>query len=201
MSESDGERGRTGVAGRPRSAAVDRVIAETALNLLGERGPAGVTIEGVAHHSGVAKTTIYRRYRNRRELLRASLRFVVDAPQPPATLPTADRLVMLLEQFRQGLEEVVGLRAVATLLLETDDPEFADAFRQYALAPRLRLLQQVFQDGVARGELRSDVDYERVGDMLIGSYFARCAIEGRVGGDWSRSVVALILPSIALRSM
>jgi AcrR family transcriptional regulator len=43
------------------------------LALLREGGPAAVTMEGVATHAGVAKTSIYRRYRNRGELLTAVL--------------------------------------------------------------------------------------------------------------------------------
>jgi len=183
--------------GRPRSGEVDRAIVAAALRLLGERGPARVTVEGVAEYSGVAKTTIYRRYRNRRELLRASLRFVADLPKPSAELPTPERLVVLLEQFREGLEEVVGLRVVATLFLEADDPEFAETFRRYVLTPRLNLLLRVFQDGVAAGELRPGVDYRRVVDMLVGSYFARFAIDGAVARDWPRSVLSLVLPLIA----
>jgi AcrR family transcriptional regulator len=155
-----------------------------------------VTIEGVAESSGVAKTTIYRRYRNRRDLLRAALRSVADVPPPPSDLPAVDRLVMLLDQFQWGMEEVFGLRVVATLLLEADDPEFAETFRACVLTPRLELLFGVCQEGVDAGQLRAGVDYRRVIDLLVGSYFARHAIDGWVERGWSRAVVALLLPSI-----
>ncbi len=200
MSEPNDDRvpTKTSSAGRPRSGEADRAITAAALRLLAERGPARVTVEGVAEYSGVAKTTIYRRYRNRRELLHASLRSVAELPEPSPLLPTADRLVVLLEQFRQGVESV-GLRVVATLFLEAEDPEFAETFRQCVLAPRLELLHRVFQDGVAAGELRPDADYRRVGDLLFGSYFARFAIEGGVDEEWARAVVALALPLVARR--
>lgn len=167
-----------------------------ALRLLAERGPARVTIESVADCSGVAKTTIYRRFRNRRELLRHALHSVAAIPEPAADLPIVERVIVLLDQFRLGIEEVVGLRVVATLLLEADDPEFADTFRAQVLAPRLELLLRVFQEGVAAGELRAEVDYRRVVDLLVGSYFARHAIDGGVERDWPRSALDLVLPTI-----
>ena len=41
----------------------DERITAAALDLLRTQGPAAVTVEAVAARSGVAKTTIYRRYR------------------------------------------------------------------------------------------------------------------------------------------
>lgn len=155
-----------------------------------------MTIERVAECSGAAKTTIYRRYRNRRELLRASLRAIIDVPPPPSGLPATERLVTLLEQFQWGMEEVFGLRVVASLLMDSDDPEFAETFRACVLRPRLDLLSRVCQDGVEAGEFRSGIDYRRVLDLLIGSYFARHGIDGSVDREWAREVVALLLPSI-----
>ena len=57
---------------------------------------------------------------------------------------------------------------------------------------------RVCRDGVAAGELRADVDYRRVIDLLVGSYFARHAIDGRVEPGWASAVVALVLPSVVV---
>ena len=48
---------------------VEDRIDESTLRLLRTNGPRSVTVEGVAAASGVAKTTIYRRYRDRRDIL------------------------------------------------------------------------------------------------------------------------------------
>src|SRR5262245_44560170 len=54
---------------RPRRRArSDQAILEAARALLAEVGVRGLTIEGVAARSGVAKTTIYRRWRDKDEL-------------------------------------------------------------------------------------------------------------------------------------
>ena len=55
--------GRSGAPrGRPRSEQADRAIMAAALELLAERGLAGMSIEEVAARAGVGKATIYRRW-------------------------------------------------------------------------------------------------------------------------------------------
>ena len=44
--------------GRPRDAAIDPVVLDTTIRLLGERGYAGLRINDIAEASGAAKTTI-----------------------------------------------------------------------------------------------------------------------------------------------
>ena len=48
--------------GRPRSEQADRAIMAAALELLAERGIAGMSIEEVASRAGVGKATVYRRW-------------------------------------------------------------------------------------------------------------------------------------------
>ncbi|MFD0336485.1 TetR/AcrR family transcriptional regulator [Streptomyces erythrogriseus] len=130
---------------------MSREIVLAALALLREKGPTGVTMEAVAQRSGVAKTTIYRRYKNRYELLRSSLAFVEDIPEPPRGIPTRERLKNLLEQFRRGVEDVVGLRALAAVLHGDEDPEFTQAFRETILRPRLDVMLGALRTGEAEG--------------------------------------------------
>ncbi len=54
---------------RLKRAEVDRAIREATSALLSEVGYARLTVEGVAARSGVAKTTIYRRWPSKAELV------------------------------------------------------------------------------------------------------------------------------------
>jgi AcrR family transcriptional regulator len=182
--------------GRPRSEQISREIMRAALTLLRERGPQGVTMEAVSQYSGSAKTTIYRRYKNRYELLRALLSFVEDIPEPPSGMPVRERLAYLLQQFRHGLEEVVGLRSLAALLPGDEDPEFTRAFRESILRPRLDVVLETLRDGVADGELRADADYETVVSMMAGSFIARSALHGTAPADWADAVLDAVWPAI-----
>ena len=65
---------------------VEDGIAESTLHLLRTGGPRAVTVEAVAAHSGIAKTTIYRRHPNRRDMLSSALSQVASpAPLEPQT--------------------------------------------------------------------------------------------------------------------
>ncbi|MFD6418212.1 TetR/AcrR family transcriptional regulator [Streptomyces sp. NPDC060194] len=183
--------------GRPRSAEVSREIVGAALQLLRERGPQGVTMEAVAQQSGSAKTTVYRRYRDRYALLRAALDFVEGMPEPPAELSTRERLGFLLGQFRHGLEDVVGMRAVAALLRGDEDPEFSRAFRESVLQPRIDVLLAALRDGIAAGDLRADLDCPTVVSMLAGSFIARSAMQGAVPADWADTVLDTLWPAVS----
>jgi AcrR family transcriptional regulator len=56
-----------------RRARSEQAILEATRALLAEVGVRGLTIEGVAARSGVAKTTIYRRWRDKDELALAAV--------------------------------------------------------------------------------------------------------------------------------
>ena len=55
--------------GRPRDPSVDQAILRAALELFIEHGIAGASIEKIAKHAGVAKTSIYRRWTTREALI------------------------------------------------------------------------------------------------------------------------------------
>src|SRR3954470_13356031 len=74
----------------PRRGRSDERISQATLRLLQEGGPQAVTVEGVASLSGVAKTTIYRRFANRREMLQSALVGLTDAPEPAPDVPTRE---------------------------------------------------------------------------------------------------------------
>ena len=73
-------------------------------------GPRSVTVEGVAAASGVAKTTIYRRYRDRRDVLSTALsRLASPAPAGSADGHPPDRLRWLIRHAVETIEDGVGL--------------------------------------------------------------------------------------------
>ena len=65
--------------GRPRSTEADEAILEAAVDLFAEGGFDGLTMEGVAARADVGKTTIYRRYPCKVDLVIAASRcFALD---------------------------------------------------------------------------------------------------------------------------
>jgi AcrR family transcriptional regulator len=72
------------VMGRPRDSNRDLAILDATLSLLAEVGYEQLSMEAVAERSGAAKTTIYRRYRDKAALVAAAVERRVPAkpPQP-----------------------------------------------------------------------------------------------------------------------
>src|SRR5713226_1023214 len=69
--------------GRPRRLATEHAILKATREILAQAGVHGLTVEGVAARSGVAKTTIYRRWRSKEDLALAALLEVIrEEPKP-----------------------------------------------------------------------------------------------------------------------
>jgi len=156
--------------GRPRSAAADQAILGTAIRLLAEQGYDAMSIEGVAAAAGVGKTTIYRRYPNKRDLVVAALGSV--AAILPEQLDSGSARDDILALISDTL--VIGFSMAGTFLVkERDEPMLLALFRERVLWPRLELGTQILRRGIERGELRPDIEPEVVLPILVGSTFAR----------------------------
>src|SRR6185312_2338663 len=114
---------------------VEDGIADSTLHLLRTKGPRAVTVEAVAGHSGVAKTTIYRRHPNRRDMLASALsRVASPTPLDPKT-DASDRLRWVIAHAVETIDDGIGLGGLAAMLTD-DDPEFTALFRQILIDQR-----------------------------------------------------------------
>ena len=133
--------------GRPRLESTDQRIFEAARELLRLRGPAAVNIDSVAARSGVARTTIYRRYRSRDELMHAILEHLIDPAPLAPDLPVGEKLRWVMERISDILENRLGPGATAAIIADSD-PEFSTAVRS-RLATRLSSLADHRHEGRA----------------------------------------------------
>ena len=187
----DGE-GPGGAArpGRPRQVGVDRRLEAAVLELIREGGPGAVTMERVASRSGVAKTSIYRRYANRGDLLTAVLTSAIGVPEVPAQDTVRDKVRFALEQAWHQMGVVLGPGGLAAIVGNTD-PDFTELFRA-ALAPYVDALVTHIRDDVAAGLLRERLDAEGVVTLMVGAYVGELVRHGEVGPDWSDRSIELI---------
>ncbi|NKY32232.1 TetR/AcrR family transcriptional regulator [Nocardia speluncae] len=172
------------------SGARDERITAATLELLRTKGPRAVTVEAVAALSGVAKTTIYRRYSNRRDMLTASLSSVAE-PEPladTATLPIVTQWVA--EQSRYVIDASIGAGGLAALLTD-EDPEFTTLIRALLVEHRRRLAEALSRALTAERP-RSELDVETVLDMIVGAYLAENARSGTARDDWTERVLSVI---------
>lgn len=180
----------TSKRGRPRSAAADYAILRATLDLLIAMGYARMSISEVAKAAGVAKTTIYRRYKNKQELVSAALLSIVLEPSPPGT--TGDIHTDLTENLKHGLTFVSagGASLIGTLLVEERrNPELINFFRKKIFFPRRARIEEILKKGMQRGEVRPDINVEAVIDSLLGPILVRHLDGLPQSEEWIRSFV------------
>ena len=184
--------------GRPRSAEADRAILDATLALLHDTGYAGMSMEAVADAAGVGKTTIYRRYRDKADLVTAAIAAMRGADEMPDSGDTRQDLVELLQRFVRGKERVQSMRLLGTLWAEEErNPELVRLFRERVIRPRRAMIVEVLRRGQARGELREDLEPGLVTEMMVGAHFARQFNGQPFPRDWARQVVDTIWPALA----
>lgn len=184
------ERQSGGGAGRPRRAETDRAIRDAALELLRANGPGAVNIDAVSTRSGVARTTIYRRYESRDELLRAVLDELVEVALPAPALPVADKLRWLLDRILLVMEEGIGRGGIAAVLTGSD-PAFTSMLRE-RLAGRLGVLTEAMTEDIQAGRMREDVDPGTLVAVLFGGYLSEVVLYGEPRPGWADRTVELI---------
>lgn len=173
---------------------VEDGIAESTLHLLRTGGPRAVTVEAVAGHSGIAKTTIYRRHPNRREMLSTALAGVASPVPPDPRAEGADQLRWLIDHAVGILENGIGLGGLAAVLTE-DDPEFTSSFRQILDEQRAELTAAI-ERAKANGSLRSDIDTAMLINAIVGAYIAEFARTGQVAEGWQERLFRMFWPAV-----
>jgi len=163
MTPEKAPRGR----GRPRSEEAHRAILAAVIELLPEHGLKGLTIEAVAARAGVGKTTIYRRWRTKNELVVEAIEQLRPPGPPPDTGSLIGDLNALVALQRERLEASQLPRILPRVLGESlDEPELHAEIVERAVNPIRRVLEEFVRRGIARGELRQDVDVDTMVDVL-----------------------------------
>ena len=187
--------------GRPRDRGADDRILLAAFEQLVRVGYGGLSMEAVAAEAGVAKTTVYRRYPTKRDLVVAALREETPFPPAPADLPAREALERFVRQAITTLIDSGAVRILGSLLVEDQrEPGLLDVFRQRILGPRRAIIVAMLQRGIERGEIRPDMDPLVVTEMIAGAVFGHHVILGLTAtDDWVDSLVDHVWAAIAAR--
>lgn len=177
-SEAEARAARPAARGRPRSAAADRAIVEAVLRLM-ERGVGvdALSMEGIAREAGVGKATVYRRWPGKDALLLDVMRTLEEPPDEVRGESVRDDLVDILERLRQrGLAKRNSaiLRAMTSHF--HSHPRLWQEYHDTVIRARRDLLHSVLRRGMARGEIRADLDVELLGELFIGPMLSRALL-------------------------
>ncbi|MEW6475324.1 MAG: TetR/AcrR family transcriptional regulator [Actinomycetota bacterium] len=156
--------------GRPRSAQAEQAILDAALAAFIEHGYEGMSVEAVAERAGVGKTTIYRRWPSKQELVVAALDTLLEDVHPTATGDTEADLVALVGRAHDFITRTKAGEVLPRMIGElAAGTPLGRAYFDKVMRPRLGELAALFEDARARGELRSDLDVDLALAAIIGS--------------------------------
>lgn len=194
IEDQDDRRRRTGqhrVGGR--SERVVRDVLDAAVRELARVGYAALRMEDVAAGAGVNKTTVYRRWPTKSELVKAALsaRAAPEDEVPDTGSLRTDLLAMMRGKVMQ-ISAPEGRAIARMMLMEMDHPDVvavARALREERLAHWVAVVRRA----VVRGELPAASDTRLMVDLLMGAVMTKIRCNEIVSDDYLCAVVDLVL--------
>ena len=188
------------VRGRPRDPSRDEAIIDAAIEVLVRDGYDRLSMEGVAAAAGVGKTTVYRRWSSKAEL-------VIDAM---ATLkPTIDTIdsgsldgdieLLIAASCSPHSERLMQVMASICSALPRE-PDLLDAFRTRFTEPRIARISDLLVRARERGELGPEVDVAMAASLMPSLMLQRVLMTGKPAGRVyaEKLVGSVLLPVLGL---
>ncbi|MFE6164403.1 TetR/AcrR family transcriptional regulator [Streptomyces sp. NPDC056486] len=195
---------RTG--GRPRNAAADTAILESTRQALVELGWSKLTLGDVATRAGVAKTTLYRRWAGKSELVVDAVAELFDELELPDRGSLAADIEGVVLQFAALLGRPETKTALMAVVAEsTSDEPLRERIRTSIVDRQKRLVLAGRKRAQDRGELPAEPDPDAAGrtadlifDVIAGAVVHRALVSAEpVDEDWARRFTLLLLGGLA----
>ncbi|MFM7428114.1 MAG: TetR/AcrR family transcriptional regulator [Elainella sp.] len=157
------------LAGRPRSVQSHQAMLQATLELLAEVGFDAMSIEAIAARAGVGKTTIYRRYTSKAELVADA----IESIREEVVIPDLGSLSADLEALVQAAADItlspLGRQTVAMIISSaSSNAQFAEIYWTKYLQPRRKTFAIVLDRAKARQEIAADLDPDLAFDLISG---------------------------------
>ncbi|URM89559.1 TetR/AcrR family transcriptional regulator [Streptomyces sp. MRC013] len=196
--------GAAGRPGRPRSAAADTAILEAARAALAELGWSGLSMGDVAARAGVAKTTLYRRWAGKNELVVDAVAVLFDGLELPDRGSLAADVEGVVRQFAALLARPEARTALMAVVSEaTRDEPLRERIRVSIVERQKRLVLEGRVRAQARGELpatpagrdgEADAADDLIFDVIAGTVVHRALVSGQpVDEEWIGRLTTLLL--------
>jgi AcrR family transcriptional regulator len=158
-------------------------------------------LEHVAARARVGKTTIYRRWASKDELV---LELLLELASPhlavTETGDTRGELLAVVNNARRAITETPFGPVVRAVLSQIAiNPALGDPFRKTVVQARREEVGRVISRGVARGDLRADADVDVATEVLVGPVYFRLMFGGELDDGFAERVVDAVLGGYARR--
>ena len=173
-SENQSGRGR----GRPRSHESEKAILDATMELLSELGFRAVTVDAIAARAGASKSTIYRRWPTKENLVIAAF---ASTPLLAAAADAETRFQQLVEvqaQFARFMQETTLGGVLAALVAERAHNAALGAAMDPLVHQRRQPMAEILRRAIERGELPGDLDIEFAIDMISAPVLQRIMVMG-----------------------
>lgn len=192
--------------GRPRSATADAAILAATRAALVELGWSKLTLGDVATRAGVAKTTLYRRWAGKNELVVDAVAELFDELALPDSGSLAADIEGVVLQFATILDRPEAKSGLMAVVAEaTRDDALRERIRESVVDRQKRLVLEGRSRAQARGELPPEPDpaeasrtADLIFDMVAGAVVHRTLVSGEpVDEEWVRGFTLVLLRGLA----
>lgn len=189
-------------AGRPRSATADAAILAATRDALVELGWSKLTLGDVAGRAGVAKTTLYRRWAGKNELVVDAVAELFDELRLPDRGSLAADVEGVVLQFAAILARPEARSGLMAVVAEsTRDEALRDRIRASIVDRQKRLVLEGRSRAQARGELPPESDPEETArtvdlifDVVAGAVVHRTLVSAEPADEeWVRGFTRVLL--------
>jgi AcrR family transcriptional regulator len=189
-------------AGRPRSAAADTAILAATREALVELGWSKLTLGDVATRAGVAKTTIYRRWAGKNELVVDAVAELFDELQLPDRGSLAADIEGVVLQFAAILARPEARSGLMAVVAEsTRDDALRERIRESIVDRQKRLVVAGRRRAQSRGELPPETDpaeaartVDLIFDVVAGAVVHRTLMSGQPADEeWVHGFTQVLL--------
>jgi AcrR family transcriptional regulator len=188
------------VRGRPRDPSRDAAIIDATIDLLVRDGYDRLSMEGVAAAAGVGKTTVYRRWGSKAELVidaMAALKPSIDT----IDTGTLDGDIELLISVSCSPHSERLFRVMASICSALPrEPDLLDAFKTRFTEPRIARISALLVRAQKRGELGPEIDVAMAASLVPSLMLQRVLMTGQPAGRvYAEQVVgSVLLPVLGL---
>ncbi|MCH6171493.1 TetR/AcrR family transcriptional regulator [Pseudonocardia alaniniphila] len=158
-----------------------------------------MTTEEIASRCGASKATIYKWWPNKYAVaVEAMLSQMFVESGDPDTGSAHEDFRLVLRGMMRFYNSPSG-RVYAQIVGEAQfDPQIAAELNDRLIGPRRQLGRTILARGIARGELRADIDPESAIDLIFGAAIYRLvAGHAPMGDDVADSIVDLAIRGLA----
>jgi len=148
------------------------------IELYAERGAQGITVEEIARRTGIAKTTIYRHWRSREELIMAILeQTAVGLPDVHSSDPIADIRSILMSLWTNLVLPTSRVGLAGMITATAGDPQLASQHRDFLTTRATPLLDAVTR-AIDAGAVETSEAPQTLTDLLSSPIIVRALIRG-----------------------